>query len=255
MDKVGLLDWGEQMEEKVAWVKMQGCGNDYIFLNCICHPGLVRLVGNAGFIRAICDRHYGVGADGVVWVLPDSGVGDANVDGEMRMFNADGSEGNMCGNAIRCVAEILWQEFGKKVTVILTKSGLRRVRRIDSTLTGCAESGERRAVRIDSERSGDYSEIGKDCTDILTKSGRRRVQRIGELRGENGGKSGILAQFLGNSGVLYEVEMGRDEVEKKRVGGRLGYLVDVGNRHWVCYSKRVSLERLVRQAKRVCRTD
>ena len=255
MDKVGLLDRGEQMEEKVAWVKMQGCGNDYIFLNCIRHTGLVRLVGNAGFIRAICDRHYGVGADGVVWVLPYSGVGDANVDGEMRMFNADGSEGNMCGNAIRCVAEILWQEFGKEMTVILTKSGLRRVRRIECTPAGGAESGEHRVERIDSERCGDYSEIGEDCTDILTKSGIRRVQRISELRGENGGKSGILAHFLDNSGVLYEVEMGRTEVEKKRVGGRLGYLVDVGNRHWVCFSKRVSLERLVRQARRACRTD
>lgn len=81
------------------FTKMHGCGNDYIYFNCfeqdIADP-------NSLSIR-LSDRHFGVGGDGIVLICP-SDIADA----KMRMFNADGSEGKMCGNAIRCVGKYLW---------------------------------------------------------------------------------------------------------------------------------------------------
>lgn len=82
----------------IDFIKMHGLGNDYIYIDCICRPQPVGLT--AGIIRRLSDRHTGIGADGVVLILPS-----AKADLEMRMFNADGSEGDMCGNAIRCVGK------------------------------------------------------------------------------------------------------------------------------------------------------
>ena len=88
---------GERM--KLEFTKMHGCGNDYIFFNCLdieinCPESLSVLLS---------DRHFGIGGDGIVLMLP-SDIADA----KMRMFNLDGSEGKMCGNAIRCVAKYLF---------------------------------------------------------------------------------------------------------------------------------------------------
>ena len=76
--------------------KYQGIGNDFILLD-----------GTAGdleidteWCRRACDRHYGIGADGVLYVMPGEGT-----DITMRIINADGSEAEMCGNGIRCVAK------------------------------------------------------------------------------------------------------------------------------------------------------
>jgi len=83
---------------KLDFTKMQSCGNDYIYINCFereinCPESLSVILS---------DRHYGIGGDGVV-LIGKSDVCDA----KMRMFNLDGSEGRMCGNAIRCVAKYL----------------------------------------------------------------------------------------------------------------------------------------------------
>ena len=76
---------------------MHGIGNDYIYLDCIANP----MPNNIEqFARHASDRHTGIGGDGVVLILP-SDIADCR----MRMFNADGSEGRMCGNAIRCVGK------------------------------------------------------------------------------------------------------------------------------------------------------
>lgn len=77
------------------FTKLQGAGNDYIYVNGLSDerdwPGIARLVS---------DRHFGIGADGLIVVAPS-----AQADVRMRMFNADGSEGEMCGNGIRCLAK------------------------------------------------------------------------------------------------------------------------------------------------------
>ena len=75
---------------------MQGIGNDYVYVN-----GFEERVENPNDLaRQISDRHFGVGSDGLVLILP-SGTSDVR----MRMFNSDGSEAEMCGNAIRCVGK------------------------------------------------------------------------------------------------------------------------------------------------------
>ena len=81
----------------MRFTKMHGAGNDYVYINCFDEPTPADIPSTA---IAISDRHTGVGGDGLVLIGP-SEVADAR----MRMFNADGSESEMCGNAIRCVAK------------------------------------------------------------------------------------------------------------------------------------------------------
>ena len=80
----------------IRFTKMHGAGNDYIYINAIdsCPANLPELS------IEMSDRHKGVGSDGVVLIMPSD-----KADFRMRMFNADGSEGEMCGNASRCVAK------------------------------------------------------------------------------------------------------------------------------------------------------
>lgn len=83
----------------MKFTKMHGCGNDYIYVNC-----LEEEVKNPNEIaKIVSDRHFGIGGDGLVLICPTD-----KADYRMRMFNADGSEGEMCGNAIRCVAKYVY---------------------------------------------------------------------------------------------------------------------------------------------------
>jgi carbamoyl-phosphate synthase large subunit len=105
---------------KLAFTKMHGCGNDYIFFNCF-H---IEINSPESLSVSLSDRHTGIGGDGVVLILP-SVVADA----KMRMFNLDGSEGSMCGNAIRCVAKYLYDnDIVKKAQMrVETRSGIREL--------------------------------------------------------------------------------------------------------------------------------
>ena len=83
----------------MLFTKMQGAGNDYIYVDCFSQP---IPSDPAALARAVSDRHFGVGADGLILICPADGA-----DAEMRMFNADGSYSEMCGNGIRCVAKFV----------------------------------------------------------------------------------------------------------------------------------------------------
>jgi diaminopimelate epimerase len=84
----------------MRFTKMQGTGNDYIYVDCFRDPAPD---DPAGLARRASDRHFGIGGDGLILICP-SDVADAR----MRMFNADGSEAEMCGNGIRCVAKYVY---------------------------------------------------------------------------------------------------------------------------------------------------
>ena len=88
---------------ELEFVKMQGCGNDYIYLDCRT-TGLPAEVSR--WAVELSPRHTSVGADGIICVCPPLNEGSHAT---MRMFNADGSEGRMCGNGIRCVAQFLYE--------------------------------------------------------------------------------------------------------------------------------------------------
>lgn len=84
----------------LGWIRMHGCGNDYVFIDAFSQPAPPRPEELA---RRLSDRHRSVGGDGLVLMLPSSEPG---CHARMRMFNSDGSEGSLCGNALRCMA--LW---------------------------------------------------------------------------------------------------------------------------------------------------
>lgn len=120
---------------KISFTKMQGIGNDYIYLNCF-HG---EPENPAALAVAMSPRHFSVGSDGLVLICP-SGVADA----KMRMFNADGSEGKMCGNAIRCVGKYLYDNRMTEKTelTIETLSGIKK-------LTLFTENGTVSSVKVD----------------------------------------------------------------------------------------------------------
>jgi diaminopimelate epimerase len=82
------------------FTKMQGCGNDYIYVDCITQP---MPHDPPALSRVISDRHFGIGGDGLILICPSD-----KADARMRMYNADGSESEMCGNGIRCVAKYVY---------------------------------------------------------------------------------------------------------------------------------------------------
>ncbi len=90
----------------LPFIKMHGCGNDYVFVDGLAWiSGQFQHVDFSKVARHISDRHRGIGSDGLVLMLPADGIADAR----MKMFNADGSEGALCGNALRCMAMWLHQ--------------------------------------------------------------------------------------------------------------------------------------------------
>lgn len=84
----------------MRFVKMHGCGNDYIYVDCLQRP---EPTDPAALSRRMSDRHFGVGSDGLILICHSECA-----DARMRIFNADGSEAEMCGNGIRCVAKYLY---------------------------------------------------------------------------------------------------------------------------------------------------
>ena len=114
---------------KLSFTKMQGCANDYIYLDC-------RTSGVPGGIAALAQdlsrRHFSIGADGIICICAPATPG---ADGRMRIFNADGSEAQMCGNGIRCVAQWLYTHGVPKEQLILdTNSGVKTVTRMGPEL-------------------------------------------------------------------------------------------------------------------------
>ena len=86
------------------FTKMHGCGNDYVYVNGFTE----KIKDKPAFVRAVSDRHFGVGGDGAIFINPSK-----EADFEMEMYNADGSRAEMCGNGIRCVAKYV---YDKKLT-------------------------------------------------------------------------------------------------------------------------------------------
>ncbi|MBR5783167.1 MAG: diaminopimelate epimerase [Clostridia bacterium] len=105
----------------LKFTKMHGIGNDYIYLNCLAgapeQPGALA--------KRLSHRHLSVGSNGLVLILPST-----QADFRMRMFNADGSEGSMCGNAIRCIGKYVYTKglTDKTELAIETASGIKHLK-------------------------------------------------------------------------------------------------------------------------------
>ncbi|MBQ3292513.1 MAG: diaminopimelate epimerase [Mogibacterium sp.] len=106
----------------MRFTKMQGCGNDYIYVNCFEE----KISDPSALAVRLSDRHYGIGSDGLILIEPS-----AKADAYMHMFNIDGSEGRMCGNGVRCVTKYIYDHAlihpDRRNAVIDTLSGLKEV--------------------------------------------------------------------------------------------------------------------------------
>jgi diaminopimelate epimerase len=120
----------------MRFTKMHGAGNDYIYLDCITEPPPD---DPAGLSRVMSDRHLGIGSDGLIMICT-SRIADAR----MRMFNADGSEGEMCGNGVRCVAKYLYDHGLARKPTLAVETG-RGVLHLQLEI----QNGSVRQVRVD----------------------------------------------------------------------------------------------------------
>ena len=98
----------------MRFTKMHGAGNDYIYVDCFAQPVPNEVPELA---RQVSDRHFGIGADGLILICPSE-----RADAEMRMYNADGSYSEMCGNGIRCVAKYVYDHGIKRSDTLKIES-------------------------------------------------------------------------------------------------------------------------------------
>jgi len=114
----------------IPFVKASACGNDFLLIDATTVQDTLAPADMAGLTQRMCERHEGVGADGVEWMYPH-----AAADVEIRLINADGSEAEISGNGTRCVAAYLCVERGHEKITIQTGAGLKTC-----VLTGRSES-------------------------------------------------------------------------------------------------------------------
>jgi diaminopimelate epimerase len=120
----------------MRFVKMQGIGNDYVYVDCIRQPLPSDI---ASLATKISDRNFGVGGDGLILICPSD-----KADARMRMFNNDGSESEMCGNGVRCVAKFVYDHGIAKKTSLAIETG-RGVLKLELETAG----GKCHQVRVD----------------------------------------------------------------------------------------------------------
>jgi diaminopimelate epimerase len=120
----------------MRFTKMQGAGNDYVYVDCFAEPIPADI---ADVARRIADRRFGVGGDGLILICPSE-----RADAEMRMYNADGSYSEMCGNGIRCVAKYVYDHGLVRKNPLRIESG-GQVKALELSL----EAGTVSSVRVD----------------------------------------------------------------------------------------------------------
>ena len=121
---------------KLSFTKMHGCGNNYIYINCFDQ----KVTDPEKLSIALSEPHFGIGGDGIILISPSD-----RADAQMRIFNADGSEGKMCGNGIRCVGKYLYDNgmVGGRTTITIdTLSGVK-------TLELHVRDGKMQTARVD----------------------------------------------------------------------------------------------------------
>lgn len=128
-----------ELGRMIEFTKMHGAGNDYVYVDCFAQEAPIN---PADLARKISDRRFGVGGDGLILILPSDAA-----DARMRMFNADGSESEMCGNGIRCVAKYVYDHGIKQQPRLKIETGA-GVLEIDLTI----ENGLAKFATVDMGR-------------------------------------------------------------------------------------------------------
>ena len=203
----------------MRFTKMHGIGNDYVYVNAFTE----RVDDPAETARKIADRHLGVGGDGLILILPSE-----KADVRMRMFNADGSEAEMCGNGVRCVAKYAY-DYG------LSKANPMRVETGRGVLTLALEvdRGKVRQVTVDmGEPILALADIPVDREKVV-RGGREHEYRLSVLKG-NELLDAVFVSMGNPHAVMYVDDAGAIELN------RLGPLIERHpafprriNAHWV----------------------
>ena len=168
----------------MKFTKMHGCGNDYVYVNCFKE----KVENPTEVAIKVSDRHFGIGSDGLILILP-SEVADFR----MGMYNADGSEGNMCGNGIRCVAKYVY-DYGltdKTQISVETKSGIKY-------LDLFVENGKVKTVKVD---MGEPKLLSKEIPVVWDKE-----KMIGEPITVAGADYEMTCVSMGNPHAIVWVE-------------------------------------------------
>lgn len=191
--------------KEMPFTKASACGNDFLIVEG------AQAAGDLGVLsRRLCDRHNGIGADGVEWVFPD-----AEADVMARLFNADGSEAEISGNGTRCVAAEICSRTEKRKVVVRTGAGLKTcelVGRAGSTFEfeadmGLAVVGERLAIETNWVRAtGTRVSIGNPHFVIF-------VERFPEDWQRQAAVIQTQPQFPQGTNVEYVVVRGANEIE------------------------------------------
>lgn len=189
----------------VPFTKASACGNDFLMVEGGQSTGDL-----GGITRRLCDRHNGVGADGVEWLFPD---GEADV--RARLFNADGSEAEISGNGTRCVAAYLFSQENKAEVVVRTGAGLKTCRFIGQkgavfefeTDMGRPSVGEPLAIEtMWVSAAGARVSMGNPHFVVFVNSFPQDWQRRGAL-------IGTQPQFPQGTNVEFVVVRGPNEIE------------------------------------------
>ncbi|MBL8990715.1 MAG: diaminopimelate epimerase [Phycisphaerae bacterium] len=190
----------------MKFVKMHGLGNDYVYLDAVSNPQIEMYSDLPALARAMSDRHRGVGGDGIILLCRPT-VPDAEV--RMRMFNADGSEAEMCGNGVRCVAKFAHDRLGVRRRPLRVQTG-RGVLEIACELDG---AGRVRAATVDMGRPI------LDLAGIPVDAGRlSAAANDGEFHLRHSGADGLAWTFV-SMGNPHAVCFVADPEAVARMGG------------------------------------
>jgi diaminopimelate epimerase len=154
------------MKYDIKFVKYQGCGNDFIIKDEM-EGKTTPDSDRSKLARKLCDRHFKIGADGVMFIERARGV-----DASMRLFEPAGNEADMCGNGIRCVASYLTDKLGKSEVDILTRDGVKHIVRKGDSFT--VDLGLVRTQRKDlKDYISDKGKAGDSMMKLEVVAGRR----------------------------------------------------------------------------------
>lgn len=180
----------------MKFTKMHGIGNDYVYVNCFEET----VEGPERVSELISDRHFGIGSDGLVLIMPSD-----KADFRMRMFNADGSEGMMCGNATRCIGKYVYEKgMTRKTEITLeTKSGVKSLKLFP-------ENGKVKTVLVDMGKA-----IIKPAEIPVLADGEDFISRKIEV---NGSEETVTCVSMGNPHCVIFTDKNVDGLELEKIG-------------------------------------
>lgn len=207
----------------MRFTKMHGCGNDYVYVECLRHspPRDPQKLS-----RKISDRHTGIGSDGLILICPSE-----RADVRMRMFNADGSESEMCGNGIRCVAKYTYDHALVKKSPLTIETG-RGILTLDLEISG----GKVQQVKVDmGEPILEAAKIPTTLRGDRVVNEMLPVREIGEANGwfqDCGLDPRMTCVSMGNPHAVFYCQ-DVQKVPLERVGSAI--------EHWSIFPKRINV--------------